>query len=121
MARSAEEAWTAVWPEGVGRCAWTTPGRRPQFHRANDSKTWYLSDEEEKRPSPYERTPVVLGLGSTAPNGSKMVLNLDFRNERAKQSRHGSQLFLPYIVQVPPHVPVTVRKRTPVIGLVSPE
>jgi hypothetical protein len=31
----------------------------PQLHRANNSKKWYTSDEEEERPSPYEPTPMV--------------------------------------------------------------
>ncbi|MBV8456243.1 MAG: IS3 family transposase, partial [Acetobacteraceae bacterium] len=43
----------------------TTLARRPQLHRANNSKTWYISDEEEERPSPYQPTPVVLSLRST--------------------------------------------------------
>ena len=41
--------------------------RRPQLHSANSSsKTWYTSEEKEEQPSPYEPTPVVLTLGSTA-------------------------------------------------------
>src|SRR6516165_7655553 len=54
---------SAPW---ICRCAWTTLARRPQLHRANNSKRWDTSDEEEERPSPYEPTPVVLRLGSTA-------------------------------------------------------
>ena len=44
--------------------------RRPQLPRANNSKTWYTTDEEEERSLPYEPTPVVLSLGSTAPHAS---------------------------------------------------
>src|SRR5262252_181311 len=47
----------ALW---ICRCAWTTLARRPQLHRANNSKTRYISDEEEERPSPHKPTPVVL-------------------------------------------------------------
>src|SRR6516164_463130 len=55
---------SAPW---ICRCAWTTLARRPQLHRANNSGRWFESDQEKERPSPYERTPAVLGLGSTAP------------------------------------------------------
>src|SRR6516165_12114533 len=54
---------SAPW---ICRCAWTTLARRPQLHRANNSGRWFESDQEKERPSPYERTPAVLGLGSTA-------------------------------------------------------
>src|SRR6516164_1323256 len=53
----------ALW---ICRCAWTTLARRPQPHRANHSKTWYKSDGQRERSSPYEHVPVVLSLGSTA-------------------------------------------------------
>jgi hypothetical protein len=42
--------------------------RRPQLHRANNSKRWYTFDQKEEQPSPYERTPLVPCLGSTAVN-----------------------------------------------------
>ena len=42
--------------------------RRPQFHRANNSKTWYASDQEGERPPPYEPTPMIPSPGSTAPD-----------------------------------------------------
>jgi hypothetical protein len=45
----------ALW---ICRCVWTTLVRRPQFHRANNRKKWYKSDEEEERPSPYEPSPM---------------------------------------------------------------
>ena len=54
---------SALW---ICRCAWTTLTRRPQLHRASNSKTWYSSDEEQEQPSPYERPLVVLSPGSTA-------------------------------------------------------
>jgi hypothetical protein len=38
----------------------------PQPHKADHSKAWYTSDEEEEPPSRYGRTPVLLSLGSTA-------------------------------------------------------
>ena len=40
--------------------------RRPQLHTANNSKRWYTFDQKEEQPSPYERTPLVPCLGSTA-------------------------------------------------------
>src|SRR5438270_13386242 len=46
----------ALW---ICRCAWTTLARRPQLHRANNSKTRWRFDEEEERPSPYQPTPMV--------------------------------------------------------------
>ena len=48
-------------------------GASPTTPQANNRKTWYTSDEEEERPSPYEPTPVVLGLGSTAPTPSPVL------------------------------------------------
>src|SRR6516164_2119840 len=54
---------SAPW---ICRCAWTTLARRPQLHRANNSRRWFESDQEKERPSPYERTLAVLGLGATA-------------------------------------------------------
>ena len=53
----------ALW---ICRCAWTTLAPRPQLHGSNNSITCCTSDEEEERTSPYQRTPVVLRLGSTA-------------------------------------------------------
>ena len=59
-------AWAAeVSPVDLPLCL-DDLARRLQLHRANDSKTWYTSDEEEERPSPYEPTPAALSLGSTA-------------------------------------------------------
>jgi hypothetical protein len=54
------------WAFWVYRCAWTTVARRPQLHRANNRKTWYTSDGEEERPSPYKRAYAAMSLGSTA-------------------------------------------------------
>ena len=39
---------------------------RPQFPRANNSKTWYTSNQEEERPSAFGSTPAVPSLGFTA-------------------------------------------------------
>src|SRR6516165_12002105 len=63
---------SAPW---ICRCAWTTLARRPQLHRANNSGRWFESDQEKERPSPYERTPAVLGLGSTAALARLLVLD----------------------------------------------
>ena len=45
---------SALW---ICRCARTTLARRPQPHRANDSRPWSTFDEEGERPSPYQRAP----------------------------------------------------------------
>jgi hypothetical protein len=54
------------WAFRVYPRAWTTVARRPQLHRANNRKTWYTSDGEEERPSPYKRAYAAMSLGSTA-------------------------------------------------------
>jgi hypothetical protein len=46
--RQSAAAWVAKVSPVDWRCAWTTLARRPQLHRAKNSKTWYISDEEEE-------------------------------------------------------------------------
>ena len=40
-------------------------GASPTTPQGQQQQSWYTSQEEERQPSPYEPTPVVLPLGST--------------------------------------------------------
>ena len=53
----------ALW--SCGRRGSVVQAQR-QIHRANNRKTWYTSDGEEERPSPYKRAYAGMSLGSTA-------------------------------------------------------
>jgi hypothetical protein len=79
---------SAPW---ICRCAWTTLARRPQLHRANNSRTWFESDQEKERPSPYQRTPAVLSLGSTAPVRRDLVETVKTSSEPEMAHRRASE------------------------------
>ena len=64
--RFRRDSWSLREPCGFAAVLRRRWARHPQLHRANNSKMWCTLYEEERRPSPYERTLVVPSLGSNA-------------------------------------------------------